>query len=64
MTGPHTAAAEITKITAMMAHDHQSLSPDCAAGAVFVLAFTWRALGMVNLFVGTGWNGRTAPLTP
>jgi hypothetical protein len=29
MTGPQTAAAEITKITAMIAHDHQSLSPDC-----------------------------------
>ena len=34
MTGPHTAAAEITKITAMRAHDHQSLSADCAGAAV------------------------------
>ena len=34
MTGPHTAAAEITKITAMRVHDHQSLSADCAGAAV------------------------------
>ena len=33
MTGPQTAAAEITKITAMRAHDHHSLSADCAAVA-------------------------------
>ena len=37
MTGPQTAAAEIAKITAMMTHDHQSLSEDCAA--VATLAF-------------------------
>jgi len=36
MTGPHTAAAEIAKITAMMTHDHQSLSVDCAAVATLV----------------------------
>ena len=37
MTGPQIAAAEIAKITAMMTHDHQSLSEDCAA--VATLAF-------------------------
>jgi hypothetical protein len=51
MTGPHTAAAEIAKITAMITHDHQSLSLDCVADALLVLAFTWRAFGMVHLFV-------------
>jgi hypothetical protein len=37
MTGPQTTAAEIAKITAMITHDHQSLSADCAA--VGTLAF-------------------------
>jgi hypothetical protein len=53
MTGPHTAAAEIRKITAMIAHDHQSLSVDIGlgVGAWFVLAFTWRTFVTVNLSV-------------
>ena len=48
MTGPHTAAAEITNMTAMIAQDHQSLSADCRSGAGGLLvAFTRRAFGMV-----------------
>jgi len=63
MTGPHTAAAEIAKITAMITHDHQLLSVDCATGAslAFLPASTRRtcarrAFGMVHLFVRTGWR--------
>jgi len=47
MIGPQTAAAEIAKMTAMIAHDHQSLS---AGAGLYVFAFTWRAFGMVPPF--------------
>ena len=56
MTGPQTAAAEIAKITAMRAHDHQSLSPDIATdfGTARLLAagFVRRSFGMVHLSLG------------
>jgi len=62
MTGPQAAAAEIAKITAMMTHDHQSLSEDCAAVATlaFLRASARRTfatailLGMTRLMVGAG----------
>jgi hypothetical protein len=58
MIGAHIAVAEITKITAMITHDHTSSFSDVAtvfgAGRLLVLAFTWRAFDMVHLFVRTG----------
>jgi len=62
MTGPHTAIAEIAKITAMLAHDQQSLSGDTAsglvAGGLFVLAFTWRAFAFLwEVRVTGAWCG-------
>jgi len=50
MTGPQTAAAEIAKITAMIAHDHQSLSADCATVATLgLLRSTRRTFATGNL---------------
>jgi hypothetical protein len=64
MTGAHTARVETAKIAPMITHDHQSLSGDAATwlveGGLFVLAFTWRAFGMVNLSCDFRW--RRAPV--
>ena len=57
MTGAHIAVAEIAKITAMIAHDHQSSSGvtagELVAGGWFVSALTRRGLGMVHFFLVT-----------
>ena len=54
MTGPQTAAAEIAKITAMRAHDHQSLSADCATVATLasLRALTRRTFATAISLVG------------
>ena len=60
MTGAHIAVAETAKITPMITHDHQSLSGNAATllveGGLFVLAFTWRAFGMINLSCDFSWR--------
>jgi hypothetical protein len=52
MTGPQTAAAEIAKITAMRAHDHQSLSADCATETLAFLRAWGRRTFATEILLG------------
>jgi hypothetical protein len=66
MIGAQTAAAAIAKITAIIAHDHQSLLPDRASDSgtarLLALDFARRAFGMVDLLIGSRGSWRIAPI--
>jgi hypothetical protein len=69
MIGPQTAVAEIAKIVAMRAHDHQSLSADCPA--VATLAFlrastrgTFATAILLGMICGKKWACRRSMCIP